>query len=121
MQASSIFLLILFATPIPFAFFAGGQCRSRLARRLLRYGAALFALLLLAATLFLMSCDGDLIYGLRTCGPWGYTPPGPVAAATGLVYAAYVVIGPVLVVVAIIAERRARRQPGAPDRPDRPV
>lgn len=109
MEAGTIFVLALSAVPMPIAFFIGDRCQTGVARRLLRYGAIVFAILLSLAVLFLLSCDGNLLYGLGSCGPWDYTPSDAVQAATGLVFAAYVVLGPVLVIAALIFELRVRR------------
>lgn len=113
MEADSIFLTALFATPIPIAFYVGRRCRSRFSNRVLQFGSTIFAFLLTAAVLFLISCEGNLLYGMGNCGPWDYDPPDAVQAATVLVFVAYVTVGPVLAIIALVVEALfRRRRPG---------
>lgn len=111
MQSQTWFLVALALIPLPAAVAASRRCRSPVARALLGYGAIGFAILLTGATTFLLSCEGNLIYGLGPCGTRGYFPPNIIQAMIGLIYAAYAVIGPILVIIASVAEARIRRRP----------
>ncbi|THH35651.1 hypothetical protein E4Z66_11175 [Aliishimia ponticola] len=107
------FLLYL-AAPCVVAFLVSFLCQSRLARRILRWGAAVFLTCFVVAAMIEGACSGgSLLKGLGKCSPaWVHDLGRALETPLVLSVIAYPFVGPALLLAASLLEMvqiKARR------------
>lgn len=103
-------MIILLICPCVIAFFLSRTCKSKTAKRIMRWGSVYFIFVIIAATYLEKTCSGSLLKGLGGCSTQFITDLGHLAAAPLLFSSlGYFVISPILLLIAFVFETRVRR------------